>query len=220
MKNLVIFLSLLIGLSACNPVDQVKFEEAQPTSVSSSSSFSILKRGNYINYQYPNMSLQIDKKMITTTMVFHLTVDRYKVEISKSANIDRTNDSALVSYFNQLGGETIINGDSISFSQSIIDTLFQIDENNILKVYKKRYFLNHKMKDSLWQVTKLKFKRDTLWIGKITPSDTLLQYDYTKVDSVNTEPNTKDYILNPSKKEFKKLMRSDAFEVTEKYIKE
>jgi hypothetical protein len=66
----------------------------------------------------------------------------------------------------------------------------------------------------------MKFHGDTLLYGEITPSDTLLKYDYTKIDSSITKSKAKAYILNPNKKELRKLMRSNAFKFTEKYIKE
>jgi len=220
MKKLIISLAIMFALYSCEPDNRVKFETPQPESVKEIDHFRLLRRGVYVNYKSPKKKIEIKKDIITTSTLFQFTVDRNTVEISKLSDVDRQNDSSLIAYFEKLGGDVKIEGDDIHYSQTLVDTIFLINETHILKHYKRSYYLNFRANDSLWTVYRMKFHGDTLLYGEITPSDTLLKYDYTKIDSSMTKSKAKAYILNPDKKELRKLMRSNAFKFTEKYIKE
>ncbi|MCK5857687.1 MAG: hypothetical protein KAG64_09355 [Bacteroidales bacterium] len=220
MNKLLIFLSFIFILSSCTPDDQVKFAQAQPKSLKPSKAFKNAKQGSYLNVKNKHERLEIEKNLILKTVTYQFTVDRNTVVINERANIDRNNDSSLLSYFKQLGGDASIEGDIITYTSNIIDTVFIIGEKEVLKYYRHSYFLNFQNNDSLWLVRKLRFDGDTLLLGKITPNDTLLHFDYTKVDSSHIDEKNKTYVLDPSKRESKKLMRSEVFEVTKKYIKE
>jgi hypothetical protein len=115
-----------------------------------------------------------------------------------------------------------INGDTINASQTYIDTIFQISENQILKKFKGSYFLNFKENENFWNVSRLDINKDILLIGQITPSDTLLRFDFVvKNEEFNKSDSTTttEYSINPSKKEFKKLMKSNSFKESECYFK-
>jgi len=219
MKKIFYFLSALIFLSACTQEDHVQFSQPQPTSVKPSKQFKSSRRGDYQSVGKKNETLTIDKNLIFKTSSYKFKVDRKTVVINDRANIDRDNDSSLLAYFRQLGGEASIQGDSITYTTDMIDTIFQINETEVLKYYHRNYYLNFLNNDSLWSVRKLRFVGDTLMIGKITPSDTLLRYNYTEVDTSSAADMPNTYVLDPSKNESKKLMRSSVFEITEKYIK-
>ena len=220
MKKLILSLIIVFTLFSCEPDNRVKFEASQPESVKEISSFRLLRRGTYKNFKSPKKKIEIKKNTITTSTLFQFTVDRNKVDIGTMSKVDRQNDSSLIEYFEKLGGDVKIDGNDIHYSQTVIDTVFFIGKEQILKHYKKSYYLNFRTSDSLWTVYRMKFNGDTLLYGEITPSDTLLKYDYAKIDSSMTNNKAKAYILNPDKKELRKLMRSDAFKFTEKYIKE
>ena len=220
MKNELLFLALILLLSSCNQDDRVKFSEPQPRKIKAVTHFKNSFTGNYKNVSKNNESIRIEKQQIIQTTRFLFTVNRNTVEISDRAHVDRNNDSSLIAYFEKLGGEAHIQGDSITYTSDWVDTLFKISKTKILKYYRRSYYLNFQSQDSLWSVRKLKISGDTLLIWKISPSDTLLRYDYTQVDSLNTSEDSKAFILDPSKRESKKLMRSDLFTITKKYIKE
>ena len=132
----------------------------------------------------------------------------------------------MIKYLNSTGGIATIENDTIVYFEKYTDTLFSISKDNILKKSKGSYYLNFKISDIYWRVKKLNLKKDTLLIGEITTGDTLLRFDYArKIEEVSARTDSgaitkpREYILTPSKREFKKLVRSDAFETTEKYIK-
>jgi len=220
MKKLILLSTIVLLLFSCNPYDRVKFDESQPAAIKESKGFKALRRGRYINVKTSRKTVEIRKNLITTSRIFQFAANRNNIEISKMATVDRQNDSAMVAHFSKLGGDVKITGDTVYYSQTVTDTFFMIDENNILKHYKRSYYLNFKGEDGFWEVYRIKFHGDTLLFGEITPTDTLLTYDYARVDSVKGHPSVKEYVLHPDKKQLRKLMRSDAFKFTEKYIKE
>ncbi len=220
MKKLILLSIIVLFLYSCSPSDRVKFEESQPAAVKESKGFRALRRGRYTNVKQPKKSIEIQKKLITTSRLYQFASHRDNIEASKITEVDLKSDSAIIAYLSNFGGDVKIIGDTIYYSQTVIDTFFMINENNILKHYKRSYYLNFQDNDGFWEVYRVKFHGDTLLFGEITPNDTLLSYDYARVDSVKGYPGVKNYVLQPDKKELRKLMRSDAFKVTEKYIKE
>jgi len=220
MKKLLLLSTVILLLFSCRPEDRVKFEEPQPAAVKESKGFRALRRGRYINVKQPKKSVLISKNLVTTSRVFQFAANRNTIEISQMATVDRQDDSAMIAHFSKFGGDVKIIGDTIHYSETVIDTFFMIGKNNILKHYKRSYYLNFLADDGFWEVYRVKFHGDTLLFGAITPNDTLLTYDYARVDSVKGYPRVKEYVLHPDRKELRKLMRSHAFKFTEKYIKE
>jgi len=227
MKRISYILVLIFGVISCEPTDAVKFESPQPESTKARSEFRTKIQGQYVNFSNPDKVLTIHNHLITTKTNIRFSCQRSEIELDSNVIFDLNNDEELIQYLNQDGGTTSIINDSIFYLQHALDTLFAIDKDHILKKYKSSYFLNYKYADNYWRVKKLTINKDTLLIGEITPGDTLLSFDYVekeveyvKSDSALVEIESEKYILSPSKKEFKKLLRSEAFETTEKYIKQ
>ncbi len=226
MKKNLCFILLILGIISCEPTDGVKFDSPQPESVKALSEFRNKIHGHYLNFNNSDKVLIIQNSLITTKTSIRFSCQRAEIEIDSLAKFDLNNNEELIRYLNQNGGTTSIINDSIFYLQILFDTLFAIDNDHILKKYKGSYFLNYKYADNYWRVKKLTIKKDTLIIGEITPTDTLLSLDYAereveyeKSDSVLIKIESEKYILSPTKREFKKLLRSEAFETTEKYIK-
>jgi len=220
MKKLILLSTIILLLYSCSPEDRVKFEEPQPAAVKESKGFGALRRGHYTNVKQPKKGVMISKNLVTTLRVFQFAANRNTIEISQMATVDRQNDSAMIAHFSKFGGDVKFVGDTMYYSETVIDTFFMINETSVLKHYRRSYYLNFQDDDGFWEVYRVKFHGDTLLFGEITPNDTLLTYDYARVDSVKGHPRVKEYVLHPDKKELRKLMQSDAFKVTEKYIKD
>lgn len=215
-----ILLIAILFLFSCNDNNRVKFEKPQPASVRELKHFGKDIQGVYVKYSNPNKTMAIFPDYIATNLHIQFRIGRFGLQLDSSAHFDINNDSALIAYFKQQNVDARITGDTIVYSQSIVDTIFMITENHILKRYKRNYFLNYKFDDNYWRVKKIKVRGDTLYVGEIYPNDSLLHYDYASLDTNINEKHAKEYILSPSKREFKKLMRSKAFAITEKYIKQ
>lgn len=221
----------------------VKFEQSQPVLEKALSNFDASIRGRYINSVNPLEELIIESKLIRTSNVFDFSCLRSEMKIDSSENIDINNDQELVKYLNTEGGITVIKNDSIFYRQTIVDTLFLINNDQILKKFARNYFLNYHQCDNYWIVKKIEINNDTLLIGEIVPSDTLLRFDFVKKneriiednitdnkqDSVVNNKDTNvmnlkrqpvyDYILNPNKKDLRAMIKSNSFADIKKYVR-
>jgi len=220
MKKLGYILLLLISLFSCSDADRVKFEEPQPLNVNIRKSFGFEIQGMYKKFSNPNKTMVIHKDYISTSLKIEIATKRFDLKLDSNIHIDLKNDSAIINYFKKNGIEVKITNDTLYYTMDIKDTIFNISSKNVLKKYKRNYFLNYQFADKYWRVKKLKKRGDTVYFGEITPTDTLLTYDYASIDTNIAKERAREYILSPSKREFKKLMRSKAFTTTEKYIKE
>lgn len=115
--------------------------------------------------------------------------------------------------------------DSISKKSSQFDVSYLGDEFNkdgvlsektILKHWKGRYFLNQK-KDSLWYIVMIvpvgKNNYEAYKMDGGNEKTVKILRSITKVDEVYSEKGKLELvIIDPSKSEFKRIMKSDAFE--------
>jgi hypothetical protein len=243
MKKLIYLIILICALSACKSTDMVKFEQSQPVSEKALSNFGRSIQGEYINSANPLEELVIESKLIRTSNVLDFSCLRSELKIDSSENIDINNDQELIKYLNVEGGITTIKNDSIFYRQIIVDTLFLINKDQILKRFAGNYFLNYHQSDNYWIVKKIEINNDTLLIGEIVPSDTLLRFDFVKKneriiednitdneqDSVVIEKDSNitkeerqavyDYILNPNKKDLRAMMKSNSFNDIKRYVR-
>ena len=217
-----LYILLLIFFVSCGDYEYVRFETAQPNGVKESESFSRKVKGEYINCTNSDDKLIISDKLILNSRTFKFKSHRNDLEFDSTITVNRNIDDELRKLFISEGYEIEINGDTINASQIDIDTVFQISENQVLKKFKGSYFLNFKNDESFWNVSRLNLNKDTLLIGQISPSDTLLRFDFVvKNEEFNDSDSTTttEYSINPSKREFKKLMKPNSFGECECYYK-
>lgn len=243
MKKLIYLIILIFTLSACKSTDMVKFEQSQPVSEKALSNFGRSIQGSYVNTVNSLEELVIESKLIRTSNVLAFSCPRSEIEIDSTENVDIYNDQELIKYLNAEGGITAIHNDSIFFRQTIVDTLFLISNNQILKKFAKNYFLNYHQSDNFWMVKKIEINNDTLFIGEIVPSDSLLRFDFArkneriiegkitdneqdnvviKGDSSVKEEERRavyDYILTPNKQNLRAMIKSNSFDNIKKYVR-
>lgn len=221
MKN--IFYSLLVlSLISCGDYKYVRFETAQPKDVNPINSFNRKVKGEYINCTNPEDKLTITNKLILNSRTLKFKTHRNNLEFDSTKTINRNNDAELKQLFATEGYEIEIIRDSINVIQTDIDTVFHISDIQLLKKFKRSYFLNFKRDEKFWSVSRLNLNNDTLLIGQISPSDTLLRFEFvTKKEEFDDSDSTTttEYSINPDKKEFKKLIKPNSFEECECYYK-
>lgn len=221
--KIALYILIIISLTSCVENDYVQFKSAQPEGVKESRSFNRKVKGEYVNCSNTEDKLIISDQLILNSQIFRFKIHRKDLDLDSSIVINRDNNGELKKLFKSHGYEIQFNGDTIMASKAIFDTVFQISDNQKLKEFKGSYFLNSRKGENHWSVNRLDVNKDTLFIGKITPSDTLLRFDFVaKNDEVNKSDSTTTikYAMDPTKKEFKKLMRPNAFKNSECYCKE
>ena len=212
----------MICLYSCGDIEFVRFETAQPYGVKASESFNRKIKGEYINCSNPDDRLIIFNNLILNARTVKLKCHRTDLDFDSTIAVDKSTDEVLIDLFSMEGYKVNIMGDTINISQTNVDTVFWISENQVLKKFKGSYFLNFKLDENFWDVTRLNLTKDTLLIGQISPSDTLLRFDFVeKTEDFNPSDSTTttEYFIKPSKKEFKKLMKPNSFKACACYFK-
>ena len=160
--------------------------------------------------------------MILNSNTFKFKSHRNDLYFDSTMNIDRSIDEEISNFFINEGYKSEIKGDTVYATQKDIDTVFQASENHVLKKFKGSYFLNFKLDENFWEVHRLNLSKDTVLIGQISPSDTLLRFDFVeKTEEFNAldSTTTTEYAINPSKRQFKKLIKPNSFEECACYLK-
>jgi hypothetical protein len=128
----------------------------------------------------------------------------------------------------QLSGNTITNietkektiirrdGDSLIFHVHYIDTLLQMNSDNVARKFKGYYFLNKSQDRIGWEVKKIHLTKGQLILSSIS----------TKLEIKNLQEITETpqdtiplYKFTATKKQFKKFIQNDGFRDTEIFVK-
>jgi len=199
---------ILTSLYACEP--PVTFNEPQPTDTDNLSKFPKRLQGEYLKLA-DNSTLSIGDKLIQRTYDYD-----FKIHINEL-------DSA-----EQLSGDTIINlktnektlikreGDSLITHIHYVDTLFQLDYDNVVRKFKGYYFLNKRYGKTSWEVKKIQLTKGQLILSSISTKldiENLKEITETATDTVST------YKFSPSKKQFKKFIKNGGFSDSETFVR-
>jgi hypothetical protein len=208
IKYITIFI-ILTSLVACAP--PVTFDEPQPTNTDNLSEFPNRLHGHYLS-SADSSALVIDAKTILRIYDFD-----HKIH---SSQID-TNS--------RLSGDTIINlttntreiiqrdGDSLVTHINYIDTLFQIDYDNVVRKFKGFYFLNKRRDKESWEVKKIELSKGQLIVSSISSKEDI---ENLKAITESTQDTVAPYNFAATKKQFKVFVKSKGFTDSEKFIRQ
>ena len=104
-----------------------------------------------------------------------------------------------------------------------MDTAFQIGDNNILRYFKKQYFLNRKIEDKIWYVRKMYIDGSGyLVIADLSSTDEIDNLkEVTEVNEIRGDSSSKimRYSANPTKKQFKEFVKKGGFTQVNRFVK-
>jgi hypothetical protein len=208
LKLITIFI-FLTSLFACEP--PVTFNEPQPTNVDNLSKFPNRLQGKYLNLT-DNSTLLVGEKLIQRIYDYD-----YKIHLNQL-------DSA-----EQLSGDTIINvktnektiimkdGDSLISHIHFVDTIFQLDYDNVVRRFKGYYFLNKRYDKTSWVVKKIQLTKGQLTISGIS---TKLDIENLKEITETSADTIPPYKFSATKKQFKQFIKSDGFSDNETFVRQ
>ena len=200
---------ILTTLFACKP--PVTFNEPQPTDTDNLSKFPKRLQGQYLSLA-DNSTLSISDKLIQRTYDYD-----YKVHPNQ---LDSTS---------QLSGDTIIDlktnektvikrhGDSLVTHIHYIDTLFQMDYDNVVRKFKGYYFLNTRYDKTSWEVKKIQLVKGQLLISSISTKKDIESLKEITETATDTIP---PYKFTATKKQFKKFIKNDGFSDSETFVRQ
>ena len=209
MQKQVYFSLTLVAilLFACQP--PVTFREPQPKDVAALNSFPKRIQGKYLNSEDSSF-LQITENSIIRMYDFDQKIHLSQLDSNQQIIGDTLFDQ------NMNTGQLIqIEGDSIVMRVKEVDTLFNIDAQNVLKKFKGYYFVNILTPPDSWQVKKLEYSHGKLTLSSISSKDDLAQL---KELTENTQ-DTGAYVFSLSRKQFKKFVREEGFRDSEEFWK-
>jgi hypothetical protein len=200
---------ILTSLVACAP--PVTFNEPQPTNTDNLSEFPNRLQGHYLS-SADSSALIIDAKTIQRIYDFDYTIH--------SSQIDSNS---------RISGDTIINlttntreivqrdGDSLVTHINYIDTLFQIDYDNVVRKFKGFYFLNKRLDKESWEVKKIELSKGQLIVSSISSKEDI---ENLKTITESTQDTVAPYNFAATKKQFKEFVKNKGFTDSEKFIRQ
>jgi hypothetical protein len=211
MKRLKLISTFIIltSLLACEP--PVTFNEPQPTDIDNLSKFPKRLQGQYLNFA-DNSTLLVSDKIIQRIYDYD-----YKVHLNQLDNAE------------QLSGDTIINvkrkektiikrdGDSLITHVHYIDTLFQMDYDNVVRKFKGYYFLNKRYDKTSWEVKKIHLTKGQLILSSIS---TKLDIENLKEITETATDTVPPYKFSATKKQFKQFIKNDGFSDSETFVRQ
>lgn len=205
---------LIVLQVGCQP--HIRFAEPQPKGKRDLKAIPKPYQGEY--YRLSDSTLLFIKKDIiyrewndSTRILKYEMKERFDTIVEQDTEVEFSPNSKL---------SIKIFGDSALVSFHIIDTVFILDENNVLRKYKGYLFLNYKKDKNSWKVELVKLKNGFLDFKELVSAseiDTL-----KKVINISTVVDTstnkvKSYKLNPKIEELKDILKRK--EIGETYKK-
>jgi hypothetical protein len=208
LKSIAVFI-IFTGLFACEP--PVTFNEPQPTNTDNLSKFPKRLQGQYLSLA-DNSTLSIDDKLIQRIYDYD-----YKVHPNQLINTSRLSGDTIIDL--ETNEKTIIrrDGDSLITHVHYIDTLFQMDYDNVVRKFKGYYFLNTRYDKTSWEVKKIQLAKGQLVISRIS---TKLDIDNLKEITETPTDTVPPYKFTATKKQFKEFIKNNGFSDSEIFVRQ
>ena len=211
MKRLkyVTTIIILTSLVACAP--PVTFNEPQPTDTDNLAEFPNRLQGYYLS-SADSSALIIDAKTVQRIYDFDYTIH--------SSQIDSNSRLSGDTIFNLTTNTTEIvkrDGDSLVTHINYIDTLFQIDYDNVVRKFKGFYFLNIRRDKESWEVKKIELSKGQLIVSSISSKEDI---ENLKAITESAQDTVAPYNFAATKKQFKQFVISKGFTDSEKFIRQ
>lgn len=198
----------MTSLFSCEP--PVTFTEPQPVDTDNLSKFPNRIKGHYLSLS-DSSTLTISDNLIERTYDFD-----YKIHPNQLDSIARLSGDTLINI--ETNERVLIkrNGDSLMIHVHNVDTLFQMDYDNVIRKFKGYYFLNTRYDKTSWSVEKLQLSKGQLIISGISTEqdiESLKEITETANDTVL------NYSFTTTKRQFKKFVKKDGFRDSETFIR-
>ncbi len=210
MKKLRLILSIvvLIVFIACEP--SVQFSEPQPIDTKDLAELPNRLHGQFLSLS-DSSTLNINNKMIQRIYDFDYVIHSNQLDsltiLSGDTLIDvETNERAMVKQV----------GDSLAIHIHHVDTLFQMNDNNVARKFKGYYFINVRNSETSWTVKKLQLSKGKLIISKISAKQ---EIENLKEITETPEDTITPYNFTVTKKQFKEFIKSKGFSKSENFVK-
>lgn len=212
MKRVIILAGIILTLfsNSCENEVKVTFTTPQPIETKDLKRFPNRLFGEYLSND------QISRLRISKTMIEKIYDFNYKIHPNELDSSEIIKDNCIINL--ETEEKTFFKrvNDSLEINVFFIDTLFNLNNKDILRKYKGYYFLNIKYDENSWEVQKLHLKKGKLYIGKIIYESEITQL---KEISESYEDTIPTYNFTLEKKQFKGFISNNGFSSTDTLIK-
>lgn len=206
--KIIFALSILTSLVACET--PVTFTEPQPPETDNLSSFPERLKGVYLNLS-DSSTLSINDKLIQRTYDFD-----YKIHLNQLDSTVRLLGDTLINLETNEREVIKRDGDSLKIHIHNIDTIFQMDFDNVVRKFKGYYFLNTRYDKTNWAVEKMKLSKGQLIISSISTKEDI---ENLKEITETTQDTLTNYNFTATKRQFKEFVKNDGFSDSEIFMK-
>jgi len=211
MKQLKFITTIIIltSLFACEP--PVTFNEPQPTDTDNLSKFPGRLQGQYLSLA-DNSTLVIGDKLIQRISDFDL-----KIHPSELDSNSRLSGDTIIDLTTNTRQVIKRDGDSLVYHIHSIDTLFQMNYENVVRKFKGYYFLNKRWGDGRWEVKKIELSKGQLVISSISTKQDI---ENLKTITESTQDTDAPCKFTTTKKQFKEFIKNDGFSDSEIFVRQ
>ena len=211
MKKALFPFVLLVILIGCDPVMQqvAIFKEPQPAGKEKLDAFPGKLQGRYVSEDQSSI-ITIDDKTVTRTMDYDVKLNRHDLDSGLVLKADTLYDTQSHS-----AAKAIVMGDTVIAHYHTVEQVFAVSDSGVLKKMKGYYFLNTRSQANAWSVTAVGLRKGSLSFRGIYSDSSINKLEEiteTKLDSVTTT-------LKPSRREFRRFIREDGFELGEVFTR-
>lgn len=199
---------MVTSIVACGPV--ATFDQPQPAGADNLSKIPNRLQGDYLSDD-ENSTLHISEKALLRIYDYD-----FKMHLSELESDQKISGDTLIDITN--GDKTIVKvfGDSLIGHVHFVDTLFQLNHENVIRKMKGYFFLNIFHEKSGWEVKKLSLKQGLIEISSLSSVD-----DIKNLQKITESPSdtVSPYKFAPSNKEFRNFISKGGFKESEKFIR-
>jgi hypothetical protein len=211
MKRIKIITTIIIltSMVACAP--PVTFNEPQPTNTDNLLEFPNRLHGHYLS-SADSSALIIDAKTVQRNYDFD-----YKIHPSQIDSNSRLSGDTIINVTTNTREIVKRDGDSLVTHINYIDTLFQIDYDNVVRKFKGFYFLNKRLDKESWEVKKIELSKGQLIVSSISSKE---EIENLKAITESTQDTVAPYNFVATKKQFKEFVKNKGFTDSEHFIRQ
>ena len=201
---------ILTGLFSCGEAP-VTFNEPQPTDTDNLSKFPDRLQGRYLSLA-DNSELVIGDKLIQRLYDFD-----QKIHPSQLDSNTRLSGDTIINLMTNTREVVKHDGDSLVTHFHYIDTLFQMDYDNVVRKFKGYYFLNKRYDKESWDVKKIELSKGQLIVSTISTKEDI---EYLKTITESKQDTAAPYKFTTTKKQFKEFIKNDGFSDSETFVRQ
>lgn len=199
---------ILTALFACEP--PITFDAPQPVDVDNLTKFPKRLKGKFISLADSSFLLITDNLIVRE---HHFNQKIHPSQLDSTCILNGDTIFNIVSNSKEI---VVRDGDSLITHVHYSDTIFEMNNDHVLRKYKGHYFLNTRYDNESWEVRKMDLSK-----GKLTVSSIASKEEIEKLEEITAsiQDTVAPYKFNLTKKQFKEFIKSEGFSESEEFVK-